>query len=288
MAAQFQAFLTDPYIEQGRTYGCHNIHIHICIYKHILWNYIRCVRQIEYRDLGLESTGLNPRPPLNCLTSYEHQCAGYPCVDPPTAPFLLPTASHPDPLSPPPSPLQPRIPRLVPFRHYRAVPALLTQFVDASMVALLASLTPMCLIVWRTVTGKAVHRLEIIGVLLALAGGVVSTIGEGGGDGGADTGTLHVVFLFFFCFSFEGGQGGRGREKTRQKQTDHSTVVRCGECLVCYSIAPTTHKLYDGRPHKRPRGGMSTSDVLHLLLRLTSSIHKQGTGGGGGFVCVCV
>ena len=56
------------------------------------------------------------------------------------------------------------------------------------MVALLASLTPMCLVVWRGITGDAVHMLEIVGVLLALAGGVVSTIGEGGGDDGADVG----------------------------------------------------------------------------------------------------
>ncbi|CAN0343278.1 unnamed protein product, partial [Hapterophycus canaliculatus] len=59
-------------------------------------------------------------------------------------------------------------------------------FTSASMVALLASLTPMCLVVWRGVTGDAVHKLEIIGVLLAMAGGVVSTVGEGGGDEGAD------------------------------------------------------------------------------------------------------
>lgn len=51
------------------------------------------------------------------------------------------------------------------------------------MVALLASLTPMCLVVWRGVTGESVHVLEIIGVLLALAGGVVSTVGAGGDDG---------------------------------------------------------------------------------------------------------
>lgn len=61
------------------------------------------------------------------------------------------------------------------------------------MVALLASLTPMFLVVWRGVTGEAVHRLEIVGVLLALAGGVVSTIGEGGGDDGADNGQWSVL-----------------------------------------------------------------------------------------------
>lgn len=52
----------------------------------------------------------------------------------------------------------------------------------------MASLTPMCLVVWRGVTGDAVHMLEIIGVLLAMVGGVVSTVGEGGGDDGADAG----------------------------------------------------------------------------------------------------
>lgn len=61
------------------------------------------------------------------------------------------------------------------------------------MVALLASLTPMCLIVWRGITGDAVHKLEIIGVLLAMAGGVISTVGEGGGDDGADVGTVSAL-----------------------------------------------------------------------------------------------
>ena len=68
-----------------------------------------------------------------------------------------------------------------------------SQFASASMVALLASLTPMCLVVWRGVTGDAVHMLEIVGVLLAMVGGVVSTIGEGGGDEGADAGERMFV-----------------------------------------------------------------------------------------------
>lgn len=72
------------------------------------------------------------------------------------------------------------------------------------MVALLASLTPMCLVVWRGVTGDAVHILEIVGVLLAMAGGVVSTVGEGGGDDGADAGekeqeAIFLSFDLFFC-----------------------------------------------------------------------------------------
>lgn len=58
------------------------------------------------------------------------------------------------------------------------------------MVALLASLTPMCLVVWRGVTGEAVHKLEILGVLLALGGGVLSTVGEGGGEEGNSLGGL--------------------------------------------------------------------------------------------------
>lgn len=57
------------------------------------------------------------------------------------------------------------------------------QFTNPNMVALLASLTPMCLVVWRGVTGESVHVLEILGVLLALAGGVISTVGEGADDG---------------------------------------------------------------------------------------------------------
>ncbi|CAM9913737.1 unnamed protein product [Ectocarpus sp. 6 AP-2014] len=61
-------------------------------------------------------------------------------------------------------------------------------FASASMVALLASLTPMCLVVWRGVTGESVHILEIVGVLLAMVGGVVSTVGETGGDDGVDVG----------------------------------------------------------------------------------------------------
>lgn len=64
------------------------------------------------------------------------------------------------------------------------------QFASASMVALLASLTPMCLVVWKGVTGEDVHKLEIVGVLLALGGGVVSTVGGGGGDEGADPGAV--------------------------------------------------------------------------------------------------
>lgn len=66
------------------------------------------------------------------------------------------------------------------------------------MVALLASLTPMCLVVWRGVTGDAVHILEIVGVLLAMAGGVVSTIGESGGDDGVDAGEKQHEATFLF------------------------------------------------------------------------------------------
>ncbi|CAM9996176.1 unnamed protein product [Ectocarpus sp. 12 AP-2014] len=71
-------------------------------------------------------------------------------------------------------------------------------FASSSMVALLASLTPMCLVVWRGVTGESVHILEIVGVLLAMVGGVVSTVGETGGDDGADAGEKDQEAFFFY------------------------------------------------------------------------------------------
>ncbi|CAM9922788.1 unnamed protein product, partial [Ectocarpus sp. 4 AP-2014] len=70
-------------------------------------------------------------------------------------------------------------------------------FASASMVALLASLTPMFLVVWRGITGESVHILEIVGVLLAMVGGVVSTVGETGGDDGVDAGEKDQKAIFY-------------------------------------------------------------------------------------------
>ncbi|CAN0215351.1 unnamed protein product [Discosporangium mesarthrocarpum] len=60
-------------------------------------------------------------------------------------------------------------------------------FASAAMVALFASLTPLALVIWRGITGEAVHPMEMFGVGLALMGGVISTMGGGSGaDGGLD------------------------------------------------------------------------------------------------------
>ncbi|CAN0023616.1 unnamed protein product [Choristocarpus tenellus] len=62
------------------------------------------------------------------------------------------------------------------------------KFASAAMVALFASLTPLALVIWRGITGEAVHPMEMFGVGLALTGGVVSTMG---GQGGEDAGEVY-------------------------------------------------------------------------------------------------